>query len=429
MVRLKFQWLIAAILITVAVCQSFADRVGDRSYQFPVRSNLSSTLYGGCYYTGQTKTEKLEIPIRNRRLQNYRKYRKLPVLFYPSAKPTDRLIFILGGIGGDENACNSKYLAWLAQKAGFSAAILPNSFTPAFVVGVSRTGMVGIPATDAKDMSEALIATRKTLANRGRVFSSTSVVGYSHGALLAAFISRAPEAHSLNIKSFLLINPPLDLLGNIRLIDSWRSEFDQISLGRLLKVGPPSQKLFKKCSNELTSGSGFTSFTARLNEIGLTDSEIRGVLGKALSAPITETILASQDINDREILPAGGADNSPIQRIQQRARERAAAQYSMEEYVTRFLIPYGTGGRQMGLNQLNQEASLYSLLPVLKNDSRVFVMHNEDDFILQNNDANLLEDTFGNRLRLYPSGGHMGNMWVSDNQETVKNWLLENRVN
>ena len=83
----------------------------------------------------------------------------------------------------------------------------------------------------------------------------------------------------------------------------------------------------------------------------------------------------------------------------------------------------------MGLNQLNQEASLYSLLPVLKNDSRVFVMHNEDDFILQNNDANLLEDTFGNRLRLYPSGGHMGNMWVSDNQETVKNWLLENRVN
>ena len=428
--RMKIQFLVSAIFITFAVGETFADHVGARSYQFPERSNLSATMYGGCYYTGETTSQKLDVPVRLRRLERYRKYRKLPVLFYPSATPNDRLVFILGGIGADETSCNSKYLAWLAQQAGFSAAILPNAFTPAFVVGVSRTGLVGVPSVDAVDMIEALVATKTVLAGKGRNFSSSAVVGYSHGALLAGFLSQASQGKVLNIKSVLLINPPLDLLGNIRLIDSWKQEFKKISLGRLIKIGPATQKLFKACGKQVTSSEAFLSFTERLGDLGLTDSEIRGVLGKTLSDPIADVILASQDINDREILPEPGLDSSPLQNIQQRARENDARQFSLEQYVTTFLLPYGIQGvRQIGINQLNQEASLSALLPVLKNDPRIFVMHNEDDFILRNNDANLLEDTFGSRLRLYPVGGHMGNLWTPDNKTAIRNWLVEGRIN
>ena len=57
-----------------------------------------------------------------------------------------------------------------------------------------------------------------------------------------------------------------------------------------------------------------------------------------------------------------------------------------------------------------KEASLYSIQDYLKNSPKIGVMTNADDIILGPGDIGFLRDTFGQRLTLYPLGGHCGNI-------------------
>jgi hypothetical protein len=42
-------------------------------------------------------------------------------------------------------------------------------------------------------------------------------------------------------------------------------------------------------------------------------------------------------------------------------------------------------------------------------------MHNADDFTVSADDLRFLETVFGERARIYPSGGHNGNLAYRDN--------------
>ena len=62
------------------------------------------------------------------------------------------------------------------------------------------------------------------------------------------------------------------------------------------------------------------------------------------------------------------------------------------------------------LNQLIDKTSLYALEDYLKGSDKIAVMHNADDLILGQGDIGFLRRTFGDRLTLYPRGGHCGNL-------------------
>ena len=63
-----------------------------------------------------------------------------------------------------------------------------------------------------------------------------------------------------------------------------------------------------------------------------------------------------------------------------------------------------------GLPQLIQQVSLYALEDYLRQSPKIAVMHNADDLILGAGDIGFLRRTFGDRLTLYPRGGHCGNL-------------------
>jgi hypothetical protein len=59
---------------------------------------------------------------------------------------------------------------------------------------------------------------------------------------------------------------------------------------------------------------------------------------------------------------------------------------------------------------LIDKTSLYALEDYLKGSDKIAVMHNADDLILGQGDIGFLRRTFGDRLTLYPRGGHCGNL-------------------
>lgn len=71
------------------------------------------------------------------------------------------------------------------------------------------------------------------------------------------------------------------------------------------------------------------------------------------------------------------------------------------------------------LNQLIEQSSLYALEDYLRGSDKIAVMHNADDLILGQGDIGFLRRTFGERLTLYPRGGHCGNLNYRVNSDAM----------
>jgi hypothetical protein len=77
-------------------------------------------------------------------------------------------------------------------------------------------------------------------------------------------------------------------------------------------------------------------------------------------------------------------------------------------------IPYfveRAGGKQ-SVDELFAQANLYSQEAGLRDDPRIHVFTNRDDFILQQSDLAWLEQVLGPRITVFPAGGHLGNMYL-----------------
>ncbi len=65
--------------------------------------------------------------------------------------------------------------------------------------------------------------------------------------------------------------------------------------------------------------------------------------------------------------------------------------------------------------QLIEEMSLESIEDYLRTSDKIEVMHNEDDLILEPGEIDFFRRVFGERAKIYPKGGHCGNLAYRDN--------------
>ena len=67
--------------------------------------------------------------------------------------------------------------------------------------------------------------------------------------------------------------------------------------------------------------------------------------------------------------------------------------------------------------------SLRSIEAYLRTTPKIIMMGNEDDLILAPEDLAFLKDVFGSRAKIYPFGGHCGNMSYRENVEYMINFF------
>ena len=74
---------------------------------------------------------------------------------------------------------------------------------------------------------------------------------------------------------------------------------------------------------------------------------------------------------------------------------------------------------QANLESLTKPGSLAPILDQLRGNAKVQIMHNADDVIADRKSIQELKETLGDQMTLYPYGGHLGNLWYSENKEYV----------
>ncbi len=332
------------------------------------------------------------------------------------------LMFVIPGLGSNPYFGVAPYLAKLFYRQGFHAVVLPSTLSWNFALAASHSGAPGYTPADARDLYEVMQKTLRFLRSSEKMkISSTNVVAISLGALVGAHLSTIDQTeHRIGISKFLLINPPVDLAYAAQKIDEWNGlaksmgeEQAKTIMAKAIAVvdslsdqNPDDPATFDK------AGEKFAPFTKENLEF---------LIAENLQSQLAELIYTTQVIHDQKLLKAPRNDK--------RARLAEAKSFTLADYNRKIALPlWQRQDHGATLASMMERASLTPILDQLAANPRVHVMHNADDFFVESSSFDLLKESLGDQLTLYPNGGHLGNLWYTDNKQFIVGYFRDGIV-
>lgn len=351
----------------------------------------------------------------------------LPENFWPVTKMGYRLasqkgkaplIFIIAGTGAHYSSSHSEYLKKLFYGAGYHVVQMSSPSSYDFMAAASRFATPGFTSDDADDLYRAMQAVRAQ--HPELQISDYHLTGYSLGALHAGFVSQLDETRrSFNFKRVLLLNPPVNLYTSI-------SNLDRLVQTQVEGINSSTtfyESVLAKLTNYFVD-KGYIDINEALlydfqqSKEQLSDEQMAMLIGSSFRFSAADIAFTSDLINRRGLITP---INYPIDESTSLTPFfKRALQCDFECYVNEQLLPMWRaryGGAD--LQQLIDQVSLFAIEDYLKNTDKIAVMHNADDLILGPGDIGFLRRTLGDRLTLYPLGGHCGNLNYRVNSDAM----------
>ncbi len=409
--------LTALLALVVAPVQA-ADLTVEE-YGFPLSNPFEATIAG-------TPNElRAEVPTDddidqadyNLRLRPEREF-TLPDNFWPVKKLRYRLarqsgpaplMFIISGTGARYSAGKTEALKRLFYGAGYHVVQLSSPTSYDFMSAASRYATPGISSDDAKDLYRVMQAVRAQ--HHKLPVTEYHLTGYSLGALNAAFVSQLDETRrSFNFKRVLLLNPPVNLYTSVSNLDKLvqtrvegindHTTFYEVILEKLTRYY--RQKGYIDLDEAVL-------YDFQQSNLKLSDEQMAMLIGSVFRFSAADITFTSDLINRRGLITPPEYPINEGTRLEPFFKR--ALLCSFDCYITEQVIPMWRAQYDGGsLTQLIQQVSLYALEDYLRQSPKIAVMHNADDLILGEGDLGFLRRTFGDRLTLYPRGGHCGNL-------------------
>lgn len=342
----------------------------------------------------------------------------LPANFWAVKKLTYRmakqdhpapLMFLIAGTGAAYDSSLNEYLKKLFYQEGYHVVQLSSPTSYDFMSSASRLATPGISQYDAEDLYHVMQAVRAQQAKLP--VTDYYLAGYSLGALDAAFVSHLDETRkSFNFKKVLMLNPPVNLFTSISNLDKLvqtevkginnSTTFYELVLGKLTRYFQDKGRV------DLNAA---LVYDLQNSKERLTNEQMAMLIGTVFRFSSADIVFTSDLINRRGLITP---PNYPItEGTSLTPFLKRSLQCDFDCYLTEQVIPMWRAKTDGGsLLQLIDQVSLYALQDYLKNSPKIAVMHNADDIILGPGDLGFLRKTFGNRLTVYPYGGHCGNL-------------------
>jgi hypothetical protein len=334
------------------------------------------------------------------------------------------LVFVLPGTGADFNASKSLILQRALYQAGLHVVSLPSPLHPNFIVSASASGRPGLLSADAEDIYRVMQLVRHRL-DAELTITDFGLVGYSLGATNAAFVARLDhERQSFDFNKVLLINPPVNLYRSASILDRMFEEhvptvaafnalFERVMLVFSEFYSPAEPMVF---SSELL----YEIYQRR----PIADSSLEALIGAVFRLTSMNLLFASDVIANVGVLVA--PHRTPGITTSLTPYFKAAMVLSFQDYARRVLYPhYLKTAPDITFDELVERESLRALEDYLRSTPKIGLMHNSDDFTLSPDELEYLKVVFGDRARIYPKGGHNGNLAYRDNIADVIDFFTD----
>jgi predicted alpha/beta-fold hydrolase len=414
--------LLVLVLLAAVLCPVVSPAASD--YRYPYGDPYQATVYGTppdmVYRTQTPVMPKLRsIRVDGRVVPDIFSYSG--EMFYGTAlqKGEAPLIFIVAGTGAEHDSKKMIFLTQVFYEAGFHVVALSSPTHMNFVISASQHGAPGYVPHDVDDLYRMMLWI-KDVVEKERPVSGYYVTGYSLGAMHAAFLARKDSlAGDFDFRKVLMINPPVSLYHSAKRLDSWLTRENLGDITVRDQIESVVQRFSEYYKNAEVTDLDDNFLYEMVTRVHLDNKDLRSLIGVDFRLSSSSMIFAS-DVCLRAGYLVPPADyplgtGKPLMPYAE-----AAFNVSFIDYMDEFLLPYLKYlDPSIDRYTMMRQCSLYDIRSYLMENDKVVVIGNTDDVILNDNDLSFIKTVFGRRARLFPSGGHCGNMMYTPFVETM----------
>jgi hypothetical protein len=395
-------------------------RAADDGYAYPIPGSYEATILG-------TPVELMPEPpaylnTRQLVLDVIPDRKKPSVFFYDKGLRSTfayqnkkaPLIFLIGGAGSSDRSSKLMTMMNSFYQAGFHVITLPSPTNSNFIISASHSRVPGDLNEDSADLYNAMEVAWKQVAGDIEV-SSFHLCGYSLGASQAAFVAKLDEERQVfNFQKVLMINPPVSHYRSATIIENLMKQIP----GGAKKQGVFFNKMLSKFSQFYRYGN-FVAINddflyAIYKEPLFSREETAGLIGLTYRINLAGMIFASDVMTNSGYVVPKNRVLSPSDSLFDYFL--VSSHLSFIDYFDEYLYPYFKKQRpELTRQAFIDSLSLKSIERYLKSSPKFGVMTNENDFILTKQDLDYLRQIFGERAKIYPRGGHLGNLEYKEN--------------
>ena len=422
MVRLKLLFIVCLVLLPL---QSTA---ADDNYGYPIPGTYEATILG----TPASLMPEITVKMRTRQLvlDVIPDRKKPPIFFYDKGlrcsfayqEQKAPLIFLIAGAGASDRSPKLLTMMQAFYQAGFHVITLPSPSHSNFIISASQSRIPGDMTEDSADLYRAMEVAWKQVKDDIEV-SSFHLCGYSLGASQAAFVAKLDEERQVfNFSKVLMINPPVGLFSSATKIEELLTNIP----GGAKKQGIFFNRMLSKFSEFYRYGR-FVAINddflyAIYKEALFTPEETAGLIGLTYRINLAGMIFSSDVMTNSGYVVPKNRVLSPSDSIFDYFL--VSTHLSFIDYFNEYLYPYFLQQRPGLTKQAYVESlSLKSIDGYLKSSAKFGLMTNENDFILTREDLDYLKQLFGERAKIYPRGGHLGNLEYKENLTYMVNFF------
>lgn len=337
------------------------------------------------------------------------------------------LIFIIAGTGSAHNGGTNADLLKAFYGQGFHVVGISSPTHPNFVIAASETKVPGNMALDAQDLYHVMQRIEADLGKRLNP-SEYHLAGYSLGGMQAAFVSKLDsQKQRFNFKRVLMINSPVSLYASIskldRMLDNVPGGIDNFNRYFDGVVRQISDAYTRSTTVEFNQDLIYAAFKERPP----TNEELAAVIGIAFRMAAANMVFTADVmtnfgfIKPKEVILARNTNLDDYLQVGLRV--------GLTDYFHEFFWPfYQSRYPNMTRQQFARAQSLEAIEDYLRNTPSIEVVHNQDDVILMGNQIDFFRRVFGNRVQIYPHGGHLGNIVQRDTLAHILGKFTSGRI-
>jgi ABC-type transporter lipoprotein component MlaA/pimeloyl-ACP methyl ester carboxylesterase len=343
-------------------------------------------------FPGRGKTRSVLIPATGRRLKF--------TFWLQSGKAP--VVYIVPGLGSHRLAASELALAELVYQQGFSAVCVSSTFNFEFMEHASTAEVPAYMPVDVHDLHVALTEIDHRLEKLyPERLVPKALMGYSMGAFESLFVAATEstnQAPLIKFDRYVAINSPVRLLYGISQLDEYfQAPLAWPAAERAANIENTFLKVAALSKNSLTPQTS----------LPFSGIESKFLIGMTFRLTLRDAIFSSQQRNNQGVL------EHPIRRLRRAPVYREILQYSYQDYLEKFLIPYyWCRGIELSTPEaLEKASSLRTYAAGLQANRNIRLIVNRDDFLLPDEDLAWLKTTFAeDQLTIFEKGGHLGNL-------------------
>ncbi len=337
------------------------------------------------------------------------------------------VIFMIAGTGAGYDSAKMQMMQKAFFQAGFHVVALSSPTHPNFIVAASSSGMPGDIRSDAEDLYNVM---EKMLqrSKKKDLIGDFYLTGYSLGGSQAAFVAKLDEERKVfNFKKVLMINPALNIYDSALKLD--KMLVDNVP-GGMRNFNAFYRKLMNNITESYVQGDfvdlshGF--FYSAYNEILPSPAEGKAVIGFSFRISLANLLFTADVMTNSGYIVPKNLKLFRTDSLTDYAKVAARGD-GFSEYVENILYPvFKAQEPGLSLRELVDRSSLRTIEDYLHKSDKIGMVTNVDDFILAAGDVDYFKQVFGSRAKIYPRGGHCGNMAYKDNVTYMVDFFTSN---